>query len=67
MADLASANTPVFDPVLDAHQVATVLGQSLYTTQRQFRDGVLPGIKLPGGRWRMKREDLQAILDGRGT
>ena len=53
--------------LFDTHEVAALLRQSLYATQKKLRTGEIPGIKLPGGRWRMKREDLQAILDGRGT
>jgi hypothetical protein len=50
--------------VLDTHEIAAALRQSLDRTQAQLRDGLLPGIKLPGGRWRMRREDLLAILAG---
>ncbi len=48
--------------LLDTKQVAAALKQDLYTTQQQLRDGVLPGVKLPGGRWRVRRADVQAML-----
>ncbi len=58
--------TPADDlpAMLDSHEVAAALGQSLYRTQAQLRDGLLPGVKLPGGRWRCRREDIKAILAG---
>jgi Helix-turn-helix domain len=46
--------------VLDTHQVAAALHQSVYRTQAQLRDGLLPGIKRPGGRWRVRRDDIDA-------
>jgi hypothetical protein len=53
--------------LLDTHQVSAALGQDLFTTQRQLRTGVLPGFKLPAGRWRVKRSDIEAILAGQST
>ena len=60
---MASPATPDDLPVLlDTNQVAAALNQDLYTTQRQLRDGLLPGIKLPSGRRRVRREDVEALL-----
>jgi excisionase family DNA binding protein len=62
---MATPTTTDLPVLLDSHEIAAALHQSLDTTQRQLRDGLLPGIKLPGGRWRVKRSDLDALLSGK--
>lgn len=55
------------DHLMTSGEVAAALRQDLFTTQHQLRTGVIPGIKLPGGRWRVKRSDVLAILAGQST
>ena len=50
--------------LFDTHEVAALLRQSLYATQKKLRTGEIPGIKLPGGRWRVRRDVIEAILAG---
>jgi hypothetical protein len=53
--------------VLDTHEVAAALRKDIYTIQRNLREGVIPGIKLPGGRWRVRLDVVEAILAGEPT
>jgi hypothetical protein len=50
--------------LLDTSEVAAALRKDLYTVQRNLREGLIPGIKLPGGRWRVRRDVIEAILAG---
>jgi hypothetical protein len=50
--------------LLDTSEVAAALRKDLYTIQRNLREGLIPGIKLPGGRWRVRRDVIEAILAG---
>jgi excisionase family DNA binding protein len=49
---------------LTSNEVAAVMRQSLFTTQRKLRTGEIPGVKLSGGRWRVRRDVVEAILAG---
>lgn len=52
------------EPLLTAEEVATAVRQDVNTVQRWARNGLVPAIKLPGGRWRFRREVIEAILNG---
>jgi hypothetical protein len=58
--------TLVLPELLDTSRIAAAFGQSEYTTRKKLRKGLLPGaFKLPGSdRWRMRREDVLALLGG---
>ena len=43
-------NTDDLPPILDAAQVAELLGMNLQMVRRYAREGRLPAYKLPGGR-----------------
>lgn len=58
------ATTDGLPTVMNSSEVARALKQSLHRTQFQLRTGTLPGIKLPGGRWRVRCDVVQAILAG---
>lgn len=45
MADLGS-----YPPILDAAQVAELLGMNVQMVRRYAREGRIPAYKLPGGR-----------------
>jgi excisionase family DNA binding protein len=42
--------------------VADELGLSMRTIQRYVQDGEIPAVKLPGGRLRISRRDLDSAL-----
>ena len=46
---------------MTVHEVAQMLGISVYTVNRQLRAGELPGVKV-GGTWRVQRAALEAQL-----
>jgi hypothetical protein len=48
--------------VLDTHEVAAALHKDVHAVQRDLREGLIPGVKLPGGRWRVRRDVIEAIL-----
>ena len=52
------------ETLLTAEEVAAVVRQDINTIQRWARNGVVPAIKLPGGRWRFRRDVVEAILRG---
>jgi excisionase family DNA binding protein len=52
------------ESLLTSEEVAAAVRQDVNTVQRWARDGLVPAIKLPGGRWRFRREDIEAILRG---
>jgi excisionase family DNA binding protein len=63
------ATTPALKDLpewLRLHEAAAVLRQDEQTTRQKLRSGQLPGTKI-GRRWRMRREDVEAILAGRKT
>ncbi|HVR31737.1 MAG TPA: helix-turn-helix domain-containing protein [Acidimicrobiia bacterium] len=45
-----SANTEDLPPILDAAQVADLLGMNVQMVRKYAREGRLPAYKLPGGR-----------------
>jgi excisionase family DNA binding protein len=47
MSDVRSGDYP---PILDAAQVAELLGMNVQMVRRYAREGRLPAYKLPGGR-----------------
>ena len=49
--------------LLDLHAVAEELGCSFDTVDRFIRAGRLPFIRLPSGRRRVAREDLDAAIE----
>ena len=53
--------------LLTARHVAEQFGLSTETILRYTREGKLPAIKLPGGAWRYRRDDLDAWLTERAT
>jgi hypothetical protein len=64
---MASSATPALTDlplVLDTTEVAAALRKDVYTVQRNLREGLIPGVKLPGGRWRVRRDVIEAILAG---
>ena len=48
--------------LLDLHAVAEELGCSFDTVDRFIRAGSLPVVRLPSGRRRVAREDLDAAI-----
>ena len=53
---------------MSSADVARALKQSLHRTQFQIRTGLIPAVKMPGGhRWRVRRDVIEAILEGRST
>jgi hypothetical protein len=64
MVTSAIADLPL---VLDTHEVAAALRKDVYTIQRNLREGLIPGVKLPGGRWRVRRDVIEAILAGQSS
>ena len=48
--------------LLTVDQVGEVLINKPATIRGWLRTGKLKGIKLPGGDWRIREEDLEAIL-----
>ncbi len=43
-------NTDDYPPILDAAQVAELLGMNVQMVRRYAREGRIPAYKLPGGR-----------------
>ncbi|CAM3377830.1 helix-turn-helix domain-containing protein [Mycobacterium colombiense] len=56
--------TQTFQVWIDSREAAEMLGQTSYTTREWLKAGQLRGVKMPGGRWRIKRSDVEALLDG---
>lgn len=52
------------EPLLTTEEVAAAVRQDTNTVARWARDGLVPAIKLPGGRWRFRRDVIDAILNG---
>lgn len=51
------------DDLLSPQEVAAILRVTDRTVLRYIEDGVLSGIRLPGGRlWRIRRADVEALL-----
>lgn len=52
-----------FPPILDAAQVAELLGMNVQMVRRYAREGRLPAYKLPGGRtFKFFREEIFEFL-----
>lgn len=52
-----------YPPILDAAQVAELLGMNVQMVRRYAREGRLPAYKLPGGRtFKFFRDDLYEFL-----
>ncbi len=52
-----------FPPILDAAQVAELLGMNIQMVRRYAREGRLPAYKLPGGRtFKFFREEIFEFL-----
>jgi excisionase family DNA binding protein len=49
--------------LLDLHTVANELGCSVDTVDRYIRAGKLPVVRLPSGRRRVDREDLNRAIE----
>jgi len=52
-----------YPPILDAAQVAELLGMNVQMVRRYAREGRLPAYKLPGGRtFKFFRDEIYAFL-----
>lgn len=52
-----------FPPILDAAQVAELLGMNVQMVRRYAREGRLPAYKLPGGRtFKFFRDEIFAFV-----
>lgn len=52
-----------FPPILDAAQVAELLGMNVQMVRRYAREGRLPAYKLPGGRtFKFFRDEIYEFL-----
>ena len=52
-----------FPPILDAAQVAELLGMNVQMVRRYAREGRLPAYKLPGGRtFKFFREEIYEFV-----
>lgn len=54
-------------PLLTADEVADIVGVSGETVRRWARDGLVPFIKLPGGHFRFRREDVDSMIGAATT
>ena len=43
-------------------EIAKLLSVKVDTVQTWLRTGKIQGVKLPGGDWRVRQEDLEAML-----
>lgn len=54
--------------VYTVEEAAQYLKLSAYTVRKLLREKRLHGVKLPGGKsWRVRKEDLDGYLSGKGT
>jgi excisionase family DNA binding protein len=52
-----------YPPILDAAQVAELLGMNVQMVRRYAREGRLPAYKLPGGRtFKFFRDEIYAFV-----
>ncbi len=57
------ADTDDYPPILDAAQVAELLGMNVQMVRRYAREGRLPAYKLPGGRtFKFFRDEVYDFL-----
>ena len=59
MPDMAERLAPALTP----QQVADLLSVTADTVNRWADEGKLVGFKSPGGRWRFRRSDVEALLN----
>lgn len=52
------------EPLLTVDEVAALVRLDGETVRRWARDGLVPSVKLPGGQWRFRQSDVDAILGG---
>jgi excisionase family DNA binding protein len=52
------------EPLLTAEEVAALVRLDVETVRRWAREGLIPSIKLPGGRRRFRRDVVDAVLAG---
>lgn len=52
------------EPLLTVEEVAALVRQDCETVRRWAREKSLPAIKLPGGIWRFRQEDISALMRG---
>ena len=50
--------------LLTPQEVSECLRVSQRTVERWLRDGTIPRIKLPSGKWRISEEVVKHILEG---
>jgi excisionase family DNA binding protein len=51
-------------PLLTIEEVAEIVRQHENTVGRWAREGRIKAFKLPGGLWRVPREEVEAVLRG---
>lgn len=61
MSNTKIRNVPV-SPLLTVDEAAEYLSISKYTIKRWLRVGIMKGVKLPGGQWRVLREECIEII-----
>ena len=59
----APPHVPATTPLLGLTQAAQLLGCHRRTVRAYIRAGLLPGLFL-AGRWKIRREDLEAFIEG---
>ena len=52
---------------LTAPEAARMLRVSVHTIHRYVRDGEISGIQLPGGQYRIRREEIERLLEPRAA
>ncbi len=56
------------DALLSPQQVAEIMGVTDRTVLRYIEDGVLPAVRLPGGRlWRIRASAVDVLLTGKAS
>lgn len=53
--------------LLTAQQVAEQLSVHVESVRRWTRQGDLPAVRLPSGRYRYRSEDVAALIEGRAA
>ena len=56
--------TPLESPFLTAEEVGRLTRLHPQTVRGWAREGLIPAVSLPGGRWRFRRDVVEAILRG---
>lgn len=60
---LSFCHMPADQPYFSTREVAEALDVSMTSVRRWAKAGTLPTVKLPSGRWKVKREVLLAIMN----